>query len=174
MHDEGACCSAAGAWITVGRLHVEHVVAWDSHWQKIAAEWDIPEGTTPESAQKIQLDRVREVLNRRRKVRPSCRLALLNVKAAKQAVRDALGDEALGVSSSTVAVDVVEDPIVCATDSSRDDPSHAHIVLPELPADHEVAAAALRDIVRPGDMRCAVQSCDGDFTDGGRVRGTMT
>ncbi len=49
MHDESACCSAAGAWLSVGRLHVEHVVAWDSKWQKLAAEWDIPEATTPET-----------------------------------------------------------------------------------------------------------------------------
>ena len=48
MHDESTCCSAAGAWITIGRLHVEHVVGWDSHWQKRAVEWDFPEGTTPE------------------------------------------------------------------------------------------------------------------------------
>ena len=42
------CCSAAGAWVTIGRLHVEHVVAWDSHWRRRAVEWDFPEGTTPE------------------------------------------------------------------------------------------------------------------------------
>ena len=51
MHDEGACCSAAGAWVTVGRLHVEHVVGWDSKWQKLAAEraaeYGIHEPMTP-------------------------------------------------------------------------------------------------------------------------------
>ena len=48
LHDESICCSAAGAWVTVGRLHVEHVVGWDSKWQRVAIEWDSPEGTTPE------------------------------------------------------------------------------------------------------------------------------
>ena len=55
LHDEGACCSGAGAWLTVGRLHVEHVVAWDSKWQKLAAEWDIPEATTPETVDRHAL-----------------------------------------------------------------------------------------------------------------------
>lgn len=48
LHDEGTCCSAVGAWVAVGRLYVEHVVAWDSKWQKLAAEWGVPEATTPE------------------------------------------------------------------------------------------------------------------------------
>ena len=48
LHDEGTCCSAAGAWVAVGQLYVEHVVAWDSKWQKLAAEWDVPEATTIE------------------------------------------------------------------------------------------------------------------------------
>ena len=51
LHDEDACCSAAGAWVTVGRLHIEHVVAWDSKWQKLfaeqAAEYGTPEPMTP-------------------------------------------------------------------------------------------------------------------------------
>ena len=34
LHDEGACCSAAGAWLAIGRLHVEHVIAWDSKWRE--------------------------------------------------------------------------------------------------------------------------------------------
>ena len=49
MHDEGACCSGAGTWISIGRLQLEHVIAWDSKWQKLAAEWDLPEATTPET-----------------------------------------------------------------------------------------------------------------------------
>ena len=48
LHDEGTCCSAAGAWLTIGRLHVEHVIAWDSKWQKLAVEWNTPEAGTPE------------------------------------------------------------------------------------------------------------------------------
>ena len=106
-----------------------------------------------ESAQEAQLDCVRAVLDRRRKIRDSCRLALLNVGSAKRAVRDSLGDEAaldvLEPLEGTAAIDVVEAPIL------PDDPSHAHIVLPELPEYHEIAAAALRGIVRPQDMRPA-------------------
>ena len=30
LHDESTCCSAAGVWLTVGRLQVEHVFASDS------------------------------------------------------------------------------------------------------------------------------------------------
>ena len=48
LHDEVTCCSAAGAWLTIGRLHVEHVIAWDSTWQKLAVEWNTPEAGTPE------------------------------------------------------------------------------------------------------------------------------
>ncbi|MYN67563.1 MAG: hypothetical protein F4X11_21470 [Acidobacteria bacterium] len=48
LHDESTCCSGAGTWIAIGRLHVEHVLAWDSKWQKIAAEYDIPEATASE------------------------------------------------------------------------------------------------------------------------------
>ena len=133
-------------------LPAEHAFIPKEGEHEVSVNWL---GSYDESTQEAQLDCVRGVLNRRRTVRPSCRLALLNVGAAKQAVRDALEDEALGVSGSTAAIDVVEDPITDAADPLRDDPSHAHIVLPELPADHENAAAALRSIVRLEDMRPA-------------------
>lgn len=40
--DEGSkvgCCMAAGAWITIDRLHVEYVAAWDFYRWKLRAEY---------------------------------------------------------------------------------------------------------------------------------------
>ena len=39
LHDESVCCMAAGAWITIDRLHVEYVAAWDHYWQQRRADY---------------------------------------------------------------------------------------------------------------------------------------
>ena len=148
-------------------LPAEHAFMPQEGEHEVSVNWL---GLYDKPTQEAQLDCVRAVLDRKRTVRPSCRLALLNVGAAKQAVRDALGDEALGVSGGAAEIDVVEDPITDATDPSRNDPSHAHIVLPELPADHETAAAALRGIVRLEDMRPARVSLPAEAAEAGATR----
>ena len=137
--------------IGVDGLPAEHVFEPDEGEQEVSVNWL---GYYGELAQEAQLDCVRAVLDCRRTVRPSHRLALLHVGSAKQAVRAALADEALGVSDSAPGIDIVEDPVT-DPDPLRNDPSHAHIVFPELPEYHETAAAALRGTVRPEDMRLA-------------------
>lgn len=39
LHDESTCCMAVGPWLSIGRLHVEYVIAWDYHWQEARAEY---------------------------------------------------------------------------------------------------------------------------------------
>ena len=136
-------------------LPAEHAFEPKAGSRMVSVNW--LERFDGEPDQEAQLERVREVLGRRREIKPSHRLALLNVGSAKQAVRNSLADgaalgvlEPLGVEA---AIDVVEDPDL---DSPVPDPSHAHIMLPELPEYHELAAAALRGVVRPQDMRPAL------------------
>ena len=39
LHDESTCCMAIGPWVSIDRLHVEYVIAWDHYWQERRAKY---------------------------------------------------------------------------------------------------------------------------------------
>ena len=98
------------------------------------------------SDQEAQLDRVRGFMGARRMFRNSCRLAVLSAGAARRVVREALED--CGPRIEGEPLRIIEDPV----EAEPADPSHALIVLPELPQHRELAAVALKDLVRREDM----------------------